>query len=157
MEFTCGKYLLQMQEMTMDDLPDVLEIENVCHSHPWKESHFVSSINSSHQCKILKDESHLVGYVITSTAADEAELLNITIAQPYQNKGLGKHLLSYICRCFDATIQTLFLEVRESNQVAIKLYHSLDFNEVGKRSNYYPSAKSSQQNREDAIIMAKVL
>jgi len=47
-------------------------------------------------------------------------------------------------------VETVFLEVRESNPVAIRLYEGLGFNQVGTRRDYYPA----EGGREDAIIMA---
>ena len=102
---------------------------------------------------MLKCNDNIVAYAITSTAADEAELLNIVVAPNEQRKGLGRLLLNHMTGMFDDSIHTLFLEVRASNIGAIALYHSLDFNEVGIRPNYYPS----QHGREDAIIMAQSL
>ena len=122
-------------------------------------------------------------YVITSTAADEAELLNIVVSPAYQRQGLASRLLELVCDSFNETIHTLFLEVRASNKAAFSLYDSLGFNEVGVRPNYYPALLSSKQLlensskdslhekavgsslkknhssklREDAIIMAKSL
>lgn len=46
--------------------------------------------------------------------------------------------------------ERIFLEVRPSNPRAIQLYHSLGFNEIGRRPNYYPATRG----REDAIVMA---
>jgi ribosomal-protein-alanine N-acetyltransferase len=139
--------------MARTDLCLIMPIEQQCHSHPWSQAHFISSIESTHQCYVLRDGRSIVAYCITSTAADEAELLNITVAPDYQRQGIAKQLLINICDLFDNSIQMLFLEVRESNGAAIALYHSLNFNEVGKRPNYYPAKKG----REDAIIMAKIL
>ena len=42
----------------------------------------------------------------------------------------------------------MFLEVRESNTVAIHMYLNQGFNEVGRRRNYYPTAT----RREDALV-----
>jgi len=52
-----------------------------------------------------------------------------------------------------AGTETMLLEVRPSNESAIRLYHQLQFNEVGTRPDYYPSA----DGREDALIMARSL
>lgn len=160
-----------LRDMALEDLESVLAVEQQCHSHPWKASHFTSSIESSHQCRVVWDGSSIVAYMITSTAADEAELLNITVAPEYQRQGIAIALLDYVCTQFGLSIHTLFLEVRESNLAAIALYDNLGFNQVGKRPNYYPSAsptknQSSKKNhsgkktisdREDAIIMARML
>jgi [ribosomal protein S18]-alanine N-acetyltransferase len=47
-------------------------------------------------------------------------------------------------------VATLLLEVRPSNSAAIQLYHSVGFNEIGVRKNYYPAP----QGREDALMLA---
>ncbi len=143
-----------VRNMQLSDLASVLQIEQQVHSHPWSLAQFTSSIESSHHCRVLERSSNILGYVITSTAADEAELLNIAIAPGEQRKGLGEALLEYACQSFNNTIASFFLEVRVSNVGAIALYHKLGFNEVGHRPNYYPLDSHS---REDALIMAKVL
>lgn len=142
-----------LREMLDEDVDSLLQIEKIAHDYPWSQKNIESSLESNHHCIVLEHEQSLVAYAVSSTAADEAELLNIVIAKPYQNMGLGNVFLNYICQSFDTSIQMLFLEVRESNQAAIKLYQRLEFNEVGVRSRYYPS----DSGREDAIIMAKSL
>ena len=144
----------RLRELQEADLTLVLPIENAAQAHPWTAGNFHSSLTSSHQCYLLEDEHKVVAYAVTSTAVDEAELLNITVAPEYQRQGFGRLLLTYISESFNDTINTLFLEVRASNSQAIALYDDLYFNEVGVRPNYYPSKNNS---RENAIIMARPL
>ncbi|ODS23210.1 ribosomal-protein-alanine N-acetyltransferase [Candidatus Endobugula sertula] len=139
----------QLRAMSSDDLDSVLTLEEEAQRYPWSRADFDASLNSFHQCWVLQSDQHLVAYAITSTAADEADLLNITVARGYQRQGLGRLLLKAISQSFHSSIQTLFLEVRASNHGAIALYHQLNFNELGIRPNYYPAKKG----REDAIIM----
>jgi ribosomal-protein-alanine N-acetyltransferase len=61
------------------------------------------------------------------------------------------HTLERIGRGVKA--ETCFLEVRQSNFAAIRLYMNVGFNEIGLRKNYYPAAGG----RENAIVMAKTL
>jgi ribosomal-protein-alanine N-acetyltransferase len=155
-------YLLR--DMNVNDLDDVLAIEAVAQLHPWSLASFQSSLDSSHQCYVLESTmidgealdggANIVAYAIVSTAADEAELLNITVSSNEQRQGLGHLLLQCLSNSFDESIATFFLEVRRSNYQAIALYDAHYFNEVGVRSNYYPSNDGA---REDAIIMAKSL
>lgn len=144
-----GQQHYPLRPMRLDDVETILPLEHAAQRHPWTRKHFESSIQSSHQCWVLQKEQQIIAYVITSTAADEAELLNITVACEHQRQGLGRWLLHEICQSFDASIHTLFLEVRASNHAAIALYHTLNFNELGIRPNYYPA----KNGREDAIIM----
>ncbi len=48
----------------------------------------------------------------------------------------------------------MLLEVRPSNKVAVRLYHQLGFNEIGRRKDYYPAAGGQ---REDALVLARML
>jgi [ribosomal protein S18]-alanine N-acetyltransferase len=150
-----------LRKMQTADLSAVIEIENVAQLHPWSQSSFQSSLDSSHQCYVLEnvvsdpnDKATIVAYAVISTAADEAELLNITVSPHSQRQGLGHLLLQYLSDSFDETMTSFFLEVRRSNHQAIALYDAHYFNEVGVRANYYPSNNGT---REDAIIMAKDL
>jgi len=161
-----------LREAIPADAETMLSIEKKTSPQGWSRTDFMSSITSSHNCQVLtkcekKDEqlsdevgAEIAAYIITSTAADEAELLNIVVAPTYQRQGIASRLLELIFTSFDKSIHSLFLEVRASNQAAFTLYDSLGFNEVGVRPNYYPALSKSgspSSAREDAIIMAKAL
>ena len=85
---------------------------------------------------------------------DEMHLLNICVDPDVQGQRLGSRLLhSMECLAQEWQAQTCFLEVRQSNFAAIRLYLNTGFNEVGLRKGYYPA----KLGRENAIIMAKTL
>ena len=161
MHLLFNKYKLRLREATIADVDAMLSIEHSINPKGWSREDFIASINSSHLCQVLVTQNtspDIAAYIITSTAAGEAELLNIVVAPNYQRLGIAKQLLSYICSRFDTSIHSLFLEVRASNRAAFALYDGLGFNEVGLRPNYYPAlSKSSATMREDAIIMVKTL
>ena len=69
------------------------------------------------------------------------EILAIATIEEYRNKGIAQEFLDKI------KIKDIFLEVRESNQVAISFYKKNKFKEISVRKNYY-----SEPN-ENAIIM----
>jgi ribosomal-protein-alanine N-acetyltransferase len=81
---------------------------------------------------------------------DEVTLMDIVVSKSHQGKGLGKILLQHLLeQCNQDNIQQIWLEVRESNTIAINLYDNAGFILVEQRANYYPSAKG----KEDALIM----
>jgi ribosomal-protein-alanine N-acetyltransferase len=43
-------------------------------------------------------------------------------------------------------VKTVFLEVDENNEPAIRLYRRLGFYEVGRRTGYYPDGPSGPSN-----------
>lgn len=86
-------------------------------------------------------EDKIYGYLIVLDSIDVYEILAIATIEEYRNKGIAQELLDKI------KIKDIFLEVRESNQVAINFYKKNKFKEISVRKNYY-----SEPN-ENAIIM----
>lgn len=141
---------LAFKSLAESDLPAILAIEKRSHITPWREAHFLSSIQGSHHVLGAYCEGQLIGYAVYSIVADEAELLLFVIDEPHQGRGFGKALLAHIIQNLDGKAERLFLEVRASNMPAIQLYETIGFNQVGERANYY----SLPWGREDALIFA---
>lgn len=136
--------------MAVTDLPEVLAIESLAHSHPWSEKLFLSNFGKRYINHVLMLDEKVLGYFIASYVAGEVTLLNIAVSPVHQGAGLGLALLSYLqTLSVSLSQQEIWLEVRASNHAAIKLYQKLNFVEVDVRSNYYPT----DNGREDAIIM----
>jgi len=126
-------------------------IELASHKTPWSLKNIESSL-ARHECIGLWDGSSLIGYAIFSLVAPEGELLLFVISTQYQGQGVGKQFLAGLLQAWSALIQSLFLEVRESNASAIAVYESVGFNQVGLRPNYY--AISGQSQKENALLFA---
>ena len=94
-------------------------------------------------------DREVIGFVIASLVAPEAELESVAIAQYAQRRGVGRRLLEeLISHLRGAGIKELLLEVRASNHAAIALYTALGFRQTGRRPHYYAD------NDEDAILMS---
>lgn len=140
--------------MQIADIDAILAIEHANFPYPWTRGNFVDSINSGYSCWVLESHQELIGYAIVMMVLDEVHLLNISVAKPYQGKGIGRELLNtmmQVGRSYGG--QHMFLEVRVSNTQAIGLYESIGFNEMAIRRQYYPA----KQGREDAILMGLAL
>lgn len=145
---------LSFRRMEPADLDAVLAIEYIVYPFPWSRGNFTDSLNSGYSCWVAELDGRLAGYCVIMLVVDEAHLLNISIAQPLQRRGLGRELLQFagdVSQQHGANM--LFLEVRESNMPARRLYESDGFNEMAVRRNYYPAAGG----REHAILMGKNL
>ena len=144
------KSLLQYGPMALGDLKHVIEIENQVYTHPWSLGNFRDSIRAAHRCVMLTYGDTLIGYAVVMFAAEEAHLLNLTIAAEWQRKGYGRALLLHLASiAVTEFARSFFLEVRQSNTAAQVMYSSLGFKTVGVRRNYYPA----RAGREDAIVM----
>ncbi|SPE22363.1 GCN5-related N-acetyltransferase [Candidatus Sulfopaludibacter sp. SbA3] len=69
-----------------------------------------------------------------SIDAGECELLNLAVSPDFRRQGVARALIQALTRGYQRTI---FLEVRESNEAARKLYKSMGFQEIGTRPAYY--------------------
>ena len=90
-------------------------------------------------------DERVAGFAVARQVADgESELLNLAVDPAYRRRGIGRRLVSHLKARYPGT---LWLEVRESNLSARKLYESLGFGEVSRRSGYYIASG------EGAIVM----
>ena len=142
---------LSFRRMQESDLDVVLAVEFAAFSHPWTRGIFLDCIRSGHECWLAFSGQQQVGHGVLSAAAGESHLLNITIKPESQGNGYGLALLDHLMQQAKARdAEVTFLEVRESNQSAARLYERYGFNEIGRRKNYYPAVGG----REDALVMA---
>jgi ribosomal-protein-alanine N-acetyltransferase len=90
----------------------------------------------------------VVGYVVAHRAADEGEILNLGVAPAHRRQGVGRALVEGVLRLLAARgVRHVYLEVRESNAGARRLYQSLGFSEVTRRARYY------RRPVEDAVVL----
>ncbi len=145
---------MKIQPMALQDIDSLYAIESLAHTHPWSKKIFSSNFGKRYFNQVAYDGDHLVGYFVANHVAGEATLLNIAISPEYQGKGFGKQLIGlFVEHCKSMAIEQIWLEVRESNQVARQVYQNAGFCELDIRSGYYPNEKG----REDAIIMCLYL
>ena len=98
-----------------------------------------------------EDEAEAVASAWFTCVGDEGELIDICVAENKRRMGLAGALLQFALEeLMGNGVAVCRLEVRQSNQAAIKLYESLGFEVTGRRPNYY----RVQEGREDAILMA---
>jgi ribosomal-protein-alanine N-acetyltransferase len=89
-----------------------------------------------------------VGYIVARRVLDEGEILNLGVALPVRRRGVGRALVHRVLTTWAAAgVSAVFLEVRESNLPAQRLYEAFGFQEVGRRRRYY------QRPVEDAVVL----
>jgi ribosomal-protein-alanine N-acetyltransferase len=142
---------IELQPMAESDLPAVMAIENAIYPFPWTEGNFRDSLAAGYSCSTLVRKGELVGYAVLMLAADEAHLLNLSIALPWQRQGFGGLSLQRLCELARTQgARLIYLEVRPSNAAGLRLYERHGFRRVGLRRAYYPAP----DGREDALILS---
>jgi len=99
-----------------------------------------------------EETGQVIAYAVASYASDQGDVQNILVDQSFRGRGLGRHLLQALTDGLVAQgVETVFLEVRSSNNVAVNLYQSIGFVRIQKRRNYYPGVDGV---REDAWVFS---
>jgi ribosomal-protein-alanine N-acetyltransferase len=144
----------RIRNMTEADLDEVMAIETDIYDYPWTRGIFQDCMRVGYQCHVLEQDDGIKAYSVLSVGVAEAHVLTLCVRPDSQRQGLGRMMMEHMLElASQGGAETILLEVRPSNESAIRLYHQLQFNEVGLRPDYYPSA----DGREDALIMARSL
>lgn len=146
---------MKLRPATIDDVPTLMALEKyaVTAAH-WSVEQYraVFLPGTPRIALVLEDADAIQGFLIARAVGPEWELENIAIAGPARRRGLGTRLLGEFldaARAHGAT--AVFLEVRESNAAARRLYEKWAFTESGRRDAYY------RDPQEAAIIYRRDL
>ena len=140
---------LDIRRLGLGDLDAIERIEKRAYRTPWSRSMFASELaKPTSICLGAFEGDRLVGYIINSRYVDAWHIMNVAVDPERQRRGIATQLLE---RLFELTRDDerrgYTLEVRVSNEDAIRLYEKLGFRSRGVRRGYYTD------NREDALIM----
>lgn len=127
---------------------DILKKINLLEQEIFLESYYtfetLKDMVNKKEYKVLVFDEDVKGYLILHDSYDLYEIMKIAVKKEFRNKRIGEELINFYLNNWK---QNLFLEVRESNKIAMRFYEKIGFVNVGKRKNYYP-------NGEAAILMS---
>jgi ribosomal-protein-alanine N-acetyltransferase len=136
--------------MTVEDVPAVVEIDQMSFTLPWTERSFKHEVqeNKSARCWVITVEDKVVAMLVLWIIIDEAHIATIATHPQYRRRGFARKILVHSLQEAhqEGAIKAL-LEVRARHVVAQKIYCDIGFEEVGRRPMYY------RDNGEDAILM----
>ncbi len=143
---------VEIRRLVYPDLPAVIAIERRVFPTPWSLAMFVLELSKqSGIClaAVLPDKHRrqLVGYLICSRYETVWHVMNIAVSAEHQRMGIASALLDELYKRVEDETARYTLEVRRSNQLAIRLYEREGFRVAGLRRRYY------QDNGEDALVM----
>jgi len=141
---------LTVRPMRDADVAEVIGIERASYQFPWTEGIFHDCLRVEYLCRVAVQGQRITGYAVMSMGAGEAHILNLCVREDHRRMGVGRALIRYLLeQAEDAGMVEAFLEVRPSNAVAMVLYESLGFQQIGTRRGYYQALGG----REDAAVL----
>lgn len=131
------------------DAEDLFEIETLCFNAPWNIGTMMEQMAEgiAVYCCLVIDEK-VIGYTGFNYVMTESDILSVAINPSFQGNGYGKILMRNTLDYQKSLgIDRVFLEVRVSNERAIRLYKGMGFEELTIRKKYY-------EDGEDAYVMS---
>lgn len=142
---------MPIRRATATDIPDLMALEKqAATAAHWSAQQYEAAFSREPPLRlvlILEQETGAQGFIMGRMLDKEWEIENIVVAGPARRRGLGTRLLGEFLDLARARgASKVFLEVRESNLAARRLYEKRAFAESDRRKRYY------QEPEEDAIV-----
>lgn len=140
---------INVRSMQIEDTEAVSVLEAAIFSQPWSKKGFEDALNMENTIFLVAEyEGEIAGYIGMYLSLDEGEITNVAAASGMRRMGVGNTLIcSAIKAALEKGITRIILEVRVSNETAIRLYERNGFKICGTRKGFYEFPK------EDAYIM----
>lgn len=138
----------EIVSLTEAHLADVAELERLCFAEPWSENSLRLLCEEGGFGAVAVSEGRVIAYAGMTTVLDEGAITNIATHPSARRQGFGRAVTEALLTYARAHgIRSVFLEVRESNEAARRLYESLGFLPCGMRKNFY------RHPTESAVLM----
>ncbi|MDH5202746.1 MAG: ribosomal protein S18-alanine N-acetyltransferase [Nitrospirota bacterium] len=130
---------LIVRDMQEDDIPSILEIEQISFSTPWSRESFLNQLYEKYALsKVAVFEENVIGYICADYQHHKAHMLNLAVHPDFRRRGVATLLMHAAIRELKKKGSVfLYLKVRASNTNAQKFYESFGFNVESVRKKYY--------------------
>ena len=149
---------MHIRTLVEDDIDQIMELSLGPVDPAWSkkalEGVLKGIVEGAYLASVGLDEAtgQVIAYAVASYVSDQGDVQNILVDQSFRGRGLGRQLLQALTDDLVAQgVEAVFLEVRSSNDVAVKLYQSIGFVCIQKRRDYYPGVDGV---REDAWVFS---
>ena len=155
--------MLVIDPMELRHVPQIAALERETFSLPWDEASIRGELENPLALWLVAEDADaagagagdaaaLLGYVGSQTCFEDADILNVAVLPTARRRGIAAALMRELERLLiPKGVERITLEVRASNEPAIRLYEKLGYAQVGHRKGYY------EKPREDALILQKQL
>jgi [ribosomal protein S18]-alanine N-acetyltransferase len=156
--------MVSVRAMQEEDIPGIIALENSWdYLSKWGEQGYRAALANPiiYYCFVAEEERaavpegpahELAGLAILAQLFDHSEICNIVVARQYLSKGVGQELIQTCIRLSEKMgLSPMLLEVRQSNERAIRFYERNGFHKIAERKDYYTDP------RENAWVMERTI
>lgn len=142
-----------IRKMIPRDIDSIMQIENEAFSMPWSKESYLAEMKNQFASYLVCDVAGTIaGYGGIWTVFEEAHITNVAVNAEFRRQGIGSAIMTELeNRAREKKARRIMLEVRPSNEPALKTYKKLGYLPANVRNEYY------SDNGEDALIMIKLL
>lgn len=142
---------IEVVNADINDYDSIFAVEHRLVGEETKNTLMLALANSNYHFFVAKLNNEVIGYIEFIVSVDSADLVSIAVLEDYQRLGVGKCLFNVAVKKLSqfCDLNQVLLEVRKSNDNAIKFYEKLGFINIGVRKSYY---KTKDNRGEDALI-----
>jgi ribosomal-protein-alanine N-acetyltransferase len=151
----------RVRPVAASHIGDLIRLGSEANLNPWTAQNYLDELQTPNSIMLVIEGANarpigfIVGRIVSSSVSDtssDAEIYNVAVAEKHQGKGFGQLLFdNFMESCRPHSVQSVWLEVRESNRQAIDFYARNGFEPVQTRNNFY------QNPREHAVLMRLLL
>ena len=141
---------LQLRRATREDIPAVHRIEQAAFPQPWPFAAFEQYVGRPGF--LVADDGGVVGYIVADVVDGHGRPIghvkDLAVRADRRREGIGGALLTHAIGVLSGRVETVKLEVRETNTAAIDLYRRHGFTYRRRLPEYYA-------NGEDALVLVR--
>lgn len=121
-----------------ENIHGVAALAAECFTTPWSEAIYRRELENPQSVGYVCTEGgRVIGFIHCNFVLDELTLNTLCVAEEYRRQGIARQLWAAVCSMMQGVCSVCYLEVRESNLAARRLYASLGFVQNGYRPRYY--------------------
>lgn len=141
----------QIREFTQKDIAKIAAIERACFAEAWSLEMIKAECVRPEFCAlVLEEEEETLGFIMGSVLFEDAEIYKVAILPQHRGKGLGYAAVDGFAAAVKSRGGTrIFLEVRPSNEAALRLYQKYGFEKTRLRKRYYADGEDCLEMKKD--------
>lgn len=152
---------LHIKPIEAAHIGELIQIGEATNLSPWTSHGYREEMKNpaSIMLRLIDEENSIIGFVVGRLILGgeiesrlDAEIYNIAVTEPNRRRGCAQLLFDeFLATCREKQVCNIWLEVRESNENAIKFYEKNGFERIRTRPSFY------RNPRENAHVMRLIL